>query len=458
MNYYARHPSAPLAVAAVVLDAGAFVAAAALTRSMGIHPWPAEIYWGVAAVGVVACFVSLTLCDAYRPENLRSAEGTLRALLSTMGIAFVAAVLLNFAVTTPPGVVATLATAAALYFPLLALGRFLFRILAHLPLFRTRVLILGRSDVGLAVAQAITTDKSCPGVELLGFLKDDGEDDWESEGGYPVVGAAHQLEKILASVRVDSIVVASTDRDAYFPAEQLLHAKLHGVHVESGVSFFERVTGRVFVRRLRPSYLIFNEGFKRSPLADAVRRAMDVAISGVGLVFSLPVLALCALAIRLDSKGPVFFRQERVGLYGRSFQLVKLRTMKLDAEEKGPAFTAERDPRITRVGRFLRKTRLDEVPQFWNILRGDMSIVGPRPERPEFMDLLNARYPMFGLRTARKPGLTGWAQVRHGYVNEIEEFESKLGLDLYYVMRRSLFLDLVILFHTVKTVVLFRGL
>src|SRR5574338_164018 len=458
MNYYARHPSAPVALAAVALDALAFVTAAVLTRSMAIYPWPPHLYWGAAAVGGAACFVALTLCDAYRPENLRSAEGTLRALLSTMGIAFVAAVLLNFAVRTPPGVVATLATAAAIYFPLLAFGRFLFRILAHFPLFRTRVLILGRSDVGLAVARAITTDRSCPGVELIGFLKDDDDDAWTSVDGYPVVGSAHELEKVLGAVRVDAIVVASTDRDAYFPADQLLHAKLHGVHIESAVSFFERVTGRVFVRRLRPSYLIFNEGFRTSRAADAVRRALDVAIGGVGLVCSLPVLGLCALAIRLDSKGPVFFRQERVGLHGRTFQLVKLRTMKVDAEAEGPAFTADRDPRITRVGRFLRKTRLDEMPQFWNILVGDMSVVGPRPERPEFMDLLNSRYPLFGLRTARKPGLTGWAQVRHGYVNEIEDFESKLGLDLYYVMRRSLFLDLVILFHTVKTVVLFRGL
>ena len=401
MNYYAKHPSAPVAIAAVVIDGLAFLTAAALTRSMGIHTWPPEIYWGFAAAGAVACFLSLTLCDAYRPENLRSAEGTLRALLSTMGIAFVVAVVLNFALTTPPGVVATLATAAALYFPLLAFGRFLFRILAHLPAFRTRVLILGRSDVGLAVAQAITRDRSCPGVELLGFLKDDGEDDWDSIEGYPVVGSAHELEKILAVVHVDSIVVASTDREAYFPADQLLHAKLHGVHIESGVSFFERVTGRVFVRRLRPSYLIFNEGFKTSPVADAVRRVMDVTIAAVGLArVALPVLALSALAIRLDSKGPVFFRQERVGLYGRTFELLKLRTMKIDAEADGPSFTADRDPRITRVGRFLRKTRLDEVPQFWNILVGDMSVVGPRPERPEFMDLLNSRYPH--VRPARR--------------------------------------------------------
>jgi sugar transferase (PEP-CTERM system associated) len=458
MNYYAKHPSAPVAIAAIAIDALVFLAAAALTWSMVIHPWPAYVFWGCAAAGGLACFLSLTLCDAYRPENLRSAEGTLRALLSTMGIAFVVAVVLNFGLTTPPGVVATLATVAALYFPLLAFGRFLFQLVAHLPPFRTRVLILGRSDVGLAVAQAITTGKSCPGVELLGFLKDDGEDDWESVDGYPVVGSAHQLEKILAAVHVDSIVVASTDRDSYFPADQLLHGKLHGVHIESGVSFFERVTGRVFVRRLRPSYLIFNEGFKVNSLAEVVRRGMDVGISAVGLACSLPVLALSALAIRLDSKGPVFFRQERVGLHGRSFQLLKLRTMRLDAEADGPVFTADRDPRITRVGRLLRKTRLDEVPQFWNILVGDMSVVGPRPERPEFMDLLNTRYPLFGLRTARKPGLTGWAQVWHGYVNEIDDFESKLGLDLYYVMRRSLFLDLVILFHTVKTVVLFRGL
>ncbi|HEX2484947.1 MAG TPA: sugar transferase [Myxococcota bacterium] len=458
MNYYARHPSAPVAVAAIALDAVAFLAAAALTWSNSILPCHPAAYWGSVAAGGSACFLSLTLCDAYRPENLRSVEGTLRALLSTMGIAFVAAVVLHFAIPTPPGVVATLATAAALYFPFLAVGRVLFQFLARLPLFRTRVLILGRSDVGLAVAQAITVDKSLPGVELVGFLKDEEDDDWESTDGYPVVGPAHELEKILSAIHIDAIVVASTDREAYFPADQLLHAKLHGVHIESGVSFYERVTGRVFVRRLRPSYLIFNEGFRVSPLAEAVRRGMDVAISSIGLACSLPVLALAAVAIRLDSKGPIFFRQERVGLHGRSFELLKLRTMTVDAESHGPTFTSARDPRITRVGRFLRKTRLDEVPQFWNILVGDMSIVGPRPERPEFMDLLNARSPLFGLRTARKPGLTGWAQVRHGYVNDIEDFESKLGLDLYYVMRRSLFLDLVILFHTVKTVVLFRGL
>jgi len=458
MNYYVRHPSSPVAVAAIALDVVAYFSAAAIAWSMAGHAWDPLLYWGLALVGGGACTFALTLCDAYRPENLLSAESTLRALLSTMGIAFVAAVVLHFGVVTPPGVVPTLAAVASIYFPLLALGRLLFRLLAHLPAFRTRVLVLGRSDVGLAVAEAITHGRSCPGVELLGFVADDGEDDWVTVEGYPVVGTAHQLEKILEETRVDAIVVASTDRDSYFPAEQLLQAKFRGIQVESGVSFFERITGRVFVRRLRPSYLIFDEGFRTNRLGDAVRRMLDVAISGVGLLCAMPVIALAALAIRLDSKGPIFFRQERVGLHGRPFQLVKLRTMATDAEKHGPAFTAAKDPRITRVGRFLRRTRLDEVPQFWNILVGDMSVVGPRPERPEFMDLLNSRYPLFGLRVARKPGLTGWAQVRHGYVNEIEEFESKLGLDLYYVMNRSLLLDLIILFHTVKTVVLFRGL
>jgi lipopolysaccharide/colanic/teichoic acid biosynthesis glycosyltransferase len=225
------------------------------------------------------------------------------------------------------------------------------------------------------------------------------------------------------------------------------------------VSFYERMTGRVFVRDLRPSYLVFSDGFGFNRVAEGVRRAADLVLSMLGLLAALPLLALCALAIRLDSKGPIFYRQERVGRHGRIFKVLKLRTMKVDAEtHSGPTFTAHRDPRVTRVGRLLRMTRLDEVPQYWNIIVGDMSIVGPRPERPEFMDVLTSRYPLFRLRLARKPGLTGWAQVRHGYVNDIGEFESKLGLDLYYVKRRSLLMDVGIILQTIKTVLLFRGL
>jgi sugar transferase (PEP-CTERM system associated) len=460
MTYYLRHPFARIVSAAITLDAMAFLASGGLAWQLGQHPFPMPLYATAAAAlgGAALCFVALVVCDAYRPENLMSGAATSRSILLAMGIAFAVALLVRFLVPAPPQATTALAKLAALYFPLVAAGRIAFRAVAALPPFSRRVMILGRSEAGVAAADAIVA-RGNRGIERVGFLADDGEEDWDDVAGHPVVGSAHELEKILAETRVDVLLVASSHRSAHFPIDQILHAKLLGVHVESAVSFYERITGRVFVRQLRPSYLAFSDGFRTSRTGEAVRRTIDVVAAAFGLLLALPLLALCALAIRLDSKGPVFFRQERLGRFGRTFQVLKLRTMLDDAEsDSGPTFTSHRDPRITRVGRFLRMTRLDEVPQYWNILVGDMSIVGPRPERPEFMDVLTSRYPLFQLRVARKPGLTGWAQVRYGYVNDIEEFEQKLGLDLYYVKHRSLLMDLSIVLQTIKTVVLFRGL
>jgi lipopolysaccharide/colanic/teichoic acid biosynthesis glycosyltransferase len=181
-------------------------------------------------------------------------------------------------------------------------------------------------------------------------------------------------------------------------------------------------------------------------------------VSAVGLVLVAPVIGMCALAIRLDSPGPILYRQERVGQRGRNFRVCKLRSMRHRAEDgTGAVFSREDDDRITRVGRILRKTRFDELPQLWNVLVGDMSLVGPRPERPEFIDALSERYPYFRLRSTLKPGLTGWAQIRHGYVNDVDGFEEKLALDLYYMKHRSFMMDLLILWKTAKTMVLMHG-
>jgi exopolysaccharide biosynthesis polyprenyl glycosylphosphotransferase len=276
--------------------------------------------------------------------------------------------------------------------------------------------------------------------------------------GVPVLGKVHEIEKIVAKERIGRIVVASKSRSEYFPAEELLAAKLGGRHVESGVAFYERITGRVYLRDLRPSYLIFTHGFRVGSVSTRLKRVLDVAVSALGLLLAAPVLGLCALAIRLDSPGPILYRQERVGQHGRRFRVCKLRSMRHRAEQTtGAVFTRENDDRVTRVGGFLRKTRLDELPQLWNVLVGEMSLVGPRPERPEFVDSLCERYPYFRLRSVLKPGLTGWAQIRHGYVNDVEGFEEKLALDLYYMKYRSLVMDLLILWKTAKTMVLLHG-
>jgi exopolysaccharide biosynthesis polyprenyl glycosylphosphotransferase len=214
----------------------------------------------------------------------------------------------------------------------------------------------------------------------------------------------------------------------------------------------------VYIRDLRPSYLIFSEGFRTSRLAALLKRAIDIAVSTAGLLIASPLLLLCAIAIRLDSPGSVFFAQERVGKGGKPFFIWKLRSMRSDAEaESGPVWTQTDDLRVTRVGKTLRMTRMDEVPQLWNVLKGEMSLVGPRPERPEFVESLSVRYPYFALREALRPGVTGWAQIQKGYVNEVEEFEEKLALDIYYMKYRSTFMDLLILWKTAKTMLLMSG-
>ena len=223
------------------------------------------------------------------------------------------------------------------------------------------------------------------------------------------------------------------------------------------MAFFERLTGRLFLRELRPSYLIFSDGFAMGAVSERLKRLVDVVLAAVGLLLAAPILALAALGIRVDSRGPIVFCQERLGKNGRVFRAWKMRTMTADAEDGGARWAEEDDSRTTRVGKLLRKTHIDELPQLWNVLVGEMSLVGPRPERPEFYEMLCEKYPYFVVRGSVRPGITGWAQIRQGYVNDVEAMEEKLALDMYYLKYRSLAMDLLILWRTTKTVLLFRG-
>lgn len=456
MNYYLRHPYGRVVAAAVCLDFLAFVAAASLVWVFARPQTSGPVFALVSALGALLCCGALASGEGYAPSTLSSWRQNVRVVLRTMGVAFAVALFVFAAVRTTPAQTEAFASVALLYFPLLLAGRFAFRTATSVRRAPDRILVVGSSDLGAAIADHIASQPH-PGIELLGFLSDD----FLPQGiaGFPVLGAVHQLEKFLDTQDVTTVVVASFPFEDSVPSDELLRAKMRGVRVESGLCFYERLSGRMYLRDVNPNHLIFSEGFRRSRVADIVRRALDVVMAAVSLVLVAPLLAACALAIRLDSKGPAFYRQLRIGKDGRPFRVVKLRTMQIDAEKgSGARFACQQDPRVTRVGRFLRMTRLDEVPQYWNVLTGDMSIVGPRPERPEFMDVLAERYPLFRLRLAQKPGLTGWAQVRYGYASDIEEFETKLGLDLYYLKHRSLLFDAVIIAQTVKTVLLFRGI
>ena len=276
--------------------------------------------------------------------------------------------------------------------------------------------------------------------------------------GFRVLGKTHQLQEIVANSQASTIVVALAERRGAFPVREILDCKLRGVRIEDWPSFYEKLTGKIIVKHLRPSWLVFSEGFTRTRFTRLVKRAFDLALSILFLGLGWPVFLFVAIAIKLDTPGPVLLRQERVGERGRTFTLLKFRTMVKNAETlTGPVWATEKDPRITRVGRWLRKIRLDEFPQILNVLKGEMSFIGPRPERPHFVAQLQEKIPYYAKRHTVKPGITGWAQVRYRYGATIEDAEEKLQYDLYYVKNMSLFLDMLILLSSIQVVLFGKG-
>jgi sugar transferase (PEP-CTERM system associated) len=257
--------------------------------------------------------------------------------------------------------------------------------------------------------------------------------------------------------RIDRVIVAMENRRGSMPVRELLDLRLRGVVIEDASVLMERLLGRLPLDGLNPSALIFTQGFNVKTSQQILRRLVSIFVSFTGLMICLPFIPIIMLAVRLSSPGPIFFLQTRVGLRGRPFSVIKFRTMRQDAEANGAAWATKDDPRVTSLGRFMRKTRLDEIPQLWNVLRGEMGFVGPRPERPEFVQWLNTEIPFYDLRHIIRPGITGWAQVRYRYGASLKETRRKLEYDLYYVKHMSIGLDLLIMFETIKTIILRRG-
>ena len=272
-----------------------------------------------------------------------------------------------------------------------------------------------------------------------------------------IIGDYTHIFSICEQGNVDRIIVALDERRGRFPIEQLLLCRLKGIRVDDGMAFTEDLAGKLSVENLRPSSLIFSNGFKRTALSKRAKRYLDIVASALGLVLSFPVCLITALAIKLESPGPVFYRQERVGEDGKIFTLLKFRSMCSDAEKNGPAWATLKDQRVTRIGNVIRRLRLDEIPQMINVLKGEMSFVGPRPERPVFIRQLQKEIPYYTQRHVAKPGITGWAQIRYPYGASKEDALEKLKYDLYYIKHMSVLFDLTIILETVKTVLLRRG-
>ncbi|HTC92433.1 MAG TPA: TIGR03013 family XrtA/PEP-CTERM system glycosyltransferase [Terriglobales bacterium] len=319
-----------------------------------------------------------------------------------------------------------------------------------------RVLILGTGAQGIGLTREILRRPELQ-YQVVGFLDEKGENIGKSLVNPGIIGGVSQLEEVIETQHVDRVVISLGERRGVMPIRQLAALKLQGLPIEEAASVYERITGRIMLEQLRPSWLILSEGFRKSRFLLATKRMTDIAVSLLLIALSLPLMLGTALAIWIESGSPVLFRQERVGRGGRTFQILKFRSMKQGSEKGAPQWTADRDPRITRVGNFIRKFRLDELPQLFNILRGQMSLVGPRPEVPYFCELLEREIPYFNQRHSVRPGLTGWAQVKYQYGASLEEAKVKFEFDLFYIKNLSVLLDLAIIFETAKVVLLGRG-
>jgi sugar transferase (PEP-CTERM system associated) len=274
----------------------------------------------------------------------------------------------------------------------------------------------------------------------------------------PVLGSGDDLLEVARTHLVSRIVVALEDRRGVLPTRDLVRLRVQGIRVEDATSTISSLTGRVWLETIRPSWFVFSDGFRRSTVTLILKRIIDLGCAVIGLVMSLPIMMLVALAIRLDSKGPILYRQTRVGLRGKCFKVLKFRSMRVDAEAgQGAQWAVDRDPRVTRIGRFLRKYRLDELPQFVNVIRGEMSFVGPRPERPEFVEILRKEISYYDERHSVRPGLTGWAQVRYPYGSNVKDAIRKMEYDLFYLKNMSLLFDCAIILDTVRIVIGGRG-
>ncbi len=449
---------AVLAVVELAFCCAAFVLAAHVRFGLALTGFEGDYgpLWPRALVFGVVMMLSLLAFGLYSARQRARAFGIVVRVVAAMtaGIAVTAVVWYVVPALRVGRGVMILATVASIV--AVTVTRIVFTRLVHEDVFKRRVLVYGSGQGAAAIAE-LRRRSDRRGFVLVGFVKADGE-----ARALPVTTLDSSLGLFDLCVRhdVDEIVVAMDDRRRQFPLRELLDCRLAGVDVTELLTFLERETGRVRLDVLNPSWLIFGPGFRRDPLRLFSSRMLDVVASVVLLTFSLPIMFLSAIAILVEDgwRAPVFYRQARVGGAGRTFELLKFRSMRRDAETDGQARWAQKDdPRVTRVGAIMRKLRIDELPQILNVLRGNMSLVGPRPERPHFVTELAQKIPYYVERHCVKPGITGWAQLCYPYGSSEQDAIEKLQYDLYYIKHMSLGLDLLIMFETVKTIIRRQG-
>ena len=321
---------------------------------------------------------------------------------------------------------------------------------------RRRILILGVGSLAQGLSQVLLS-RSKMFTDLVGLIAQDNTQVGGELVGTKIVGTMNQLRSVVERDRIDTIAVCLEDRRAVLPVQVLLDLKGMGINIWDGHHLFEEESGRLPIDDFKPSAIIFSREFRQGIIVRTVKRTMDFILSLIGIVVALPLVVVIATLIKLDSPGPVFYRQVRVGLRARPYMIWKFRSMFTDAEKEGARWASEVDSRVSRVGRYLRKWRLDEIPQLINVIQGEMSLVGPRPERPVFVQELRSAIPYYDLRHTVRPGITGWAQTQFGYGASTEDSHVKLQYDLYYVKYLSIQLDARILIETIRVILLGEG-
>ncbi|MGH9349451.1 MAG: sugar transferase, partial [Vicinamibacterales bacterium] len=411
--------------------------------------------WKIALITGL-CQICFYYNDLYDLTVVHSSRELLIRLLQAAGAASILVALLYLLIPSMAIGNGIFVSSLVIFLVAIIAWRLLFNRLAYTSGLEERVLIVGTGATARMVARQIRMQHDF-GYRVIGFI-DDAPAQGHGALNPATLGSAEDIPHLVTRYDVDRIVVGLSDRRGRLPIAQLLQAKLSGVRVEDATTTYERLTGKILIDDLKPSWLIFSDGFVISRWTRVSKRLIDLALASIGLVLAAPLTLVTALAVYLESDGPILYRQERVGENGRTFTLVKFRSMRVDAEQSGqPIWARDNDERITRVGRVIRLTRLDELPQLWNVLRGDMSFVGPRPERPFFVRQLADEIPFYQQRHAVKPGVTGWAQINYQYGSSIEDAMEKLRYDLYYIKHLSIALDLSIVFDTVKVIIFGKG-
>jgi sugar transferase (PEP-CTERM system associated) len=404
----------------------------------------------------VVCIICLYYFDLYDPLVISNHQEVLTRLIVVLGVVCLVIAFLYY--LYPPlqlggGIFLIGITLVGVC---LTASREVFFIVNRSMRFADPAIVLGDGPLARSLIRQIQ-GRGELGMRLIGYVATAGQSG-ASLNGLEMLGSPEDLRVIIAQCKVRRVIVALQDRRSTMPVKELLDLRLKGFQVDDGAKLLERISGKIEVDQLHPSWLIFSDGFRLHSSVLIMQRLMAIVVSFAILILVLPIVPLVALLIKLTSRGPVFYRQQRVGKSGVIFHCYKFRTMRADAEaDTGPTWASDSDPRITRAGHFLRFTRLDEIPQLWNVFRGDMNFVGPRPERPEFDGWLKEEIPYYYLRHIIRPGITGWAQINCGYGASLEQSKEKMRFDLYYIKNMSLALDLLIIFQTIKTVIFGRG-